>query len=58
MSNSEQTSAVVPASQTDTTAAKLPYNVPEFTDLGSIEQITLGGFGTSGESLGGSEGSA
>ena len=57
MSNSEQTSAVVPAPETDATTAKLPYNAPEFTDLGSVEQITLGGFGTSGESLGGSEGS-
>lgn len=53
MSNSEQTSAAVTASETDATAAKLPYNAPEFTDLGSIEQVTLAGISTGVEGLGG-----
>jgi hypothetical protein len=52
MSNSEETLSTTPASETEQGQAKLEYQPPEFIDLGSVEQLTLGGTNTGFELFG------
>lgn len=52
MSNSEQNLSAVPTPEIEPAEAKLAYNTPEFTDLGSVEQLTLGGTNSGSELFG------